>query len=257
MDLIIPDWPDLPANVGALSTTRRGGVSIAPFDDGSGSGTGGFNLGMHVTDCPLHVRENRKLLRTMLPAEPAWLTQVHGTVIVDAANLSGIPEADAGFTIAKGVVCAIMTADCLPVLLCDQNGRVVAAAHAGWRGLSSGILEKTVARMRAAGADEITAWLGPAIGPNYFEVGEDVRQAFVAHEVSASGAFKPITAHGGKYLADMYALAHARLQRAGVHSICGGEFCTVSDTRRFFSYRRDKITGRNASLIWLKQEALF
>ncbi|NMM37743.1 MAG: peptidoglycan editing factor PgeF [Glaciimonas sp.] len=257
MDLIIPDWPDLPANVGALSTTRRGGVSIAPFDDGRGSRTGGFNLGMHVTDNPLHVRENRKLLRTMLPAEPAWLTQVHGPVIVDAASLPDIPEADASFTTAKGVVCAIMTADCLPVLLCDQNGRVVAAAHAGWRGLSSGILEKTVARMRVAGADEIMAWLGPAIGPNYFEVGEDVRQAFVAHEVSASGAFKPIPAHGGKYLADIYVLAHARLQRAGVRSISGGEFCTVSNARRFFSYRRDKITGRNASLIWLKQEALF
>lgn len=249
MDLIIPDWPDLPANVGALSTTRRGGVSLAPFDDGSGSGAGGFNLGTHVMDNPLHVRENRKKLRTLLPSEPAWLTQVHGTVIVDAAGLSCVPEADASFTAAKGAVCAIMTADCLPVLLCDQNGGVVAAAHAGWRSLSAGILEKTVARMRDAGAGEITAWLGPAIGPDYFEVGEDVRQAFAAQDANA---FKPIAAPGGKYLVDIYALARARLKRAGVYSINGGELCTVSDFRRFFSYRRDKITGRMTSLIWLK-----
>lgn len=249
MDLIIPDWPDLPTNVGALSTTRRGGVSLAPFDDGSGSGANGFNLGMHVMDNPLHVRENRKNLRTLLPSEPAWLTQVHGTVVVDAAGLSGVPEADASFTTTKGAVCVIMTADCLPVLFCDRNGGVVAAAHAGWRGLSAGILEKTVARMRDAGANEITAWLGPAIGPDYFEVGEDVQQAFVARDAYA---FKPIAAHGGKYLADIYALARARLKHAGVHSISGGELCTASDFRRFFSYRRDKITGRMTSLIWLK-----
>lgn len=250
MDQIIPDWPDLPANVGVLSTTRRGGVSLAPFDDGSG--TGGLNLGMHVTDSPLDVLENRTLLRALLPSEPTWLTQVHGTGIVNAANLSDVPEADASFTIAQGVVCAIMTADCLPVLFCDQNGGVVAAAHAGWRGLSAGILEKTVNRMRNAGASEITAWLGPAISPNYFEVGEDVRHAFVAHEASVSDAFKPIVAHKGKYLADIYALARVRLCRIGVYSISGGEFCTVGDSHRFYSYRRDKITGRMASLIWLK-----
>ncbi|MGV8900206.1 MAG: peptidoglycan editing factor PgeF [Burkholderiaceae bacterium] len=249
MDLIIPDWPDLPANVGALSTTRRGGASLAPFDDGSGSGASGFNLGTHVMDNPLHVLENRKKLRTWLPSEPAWLMQVHGTVVVNAAGLSGVPEADASFSTAKGTVCAIMTADCLPVLFCDQNGGVVAAAHAGWRSLSAGILEKTVACMRHAGAREITAWLGPAIGPDYFEVGEDVRQAFAAQDASA---FKSITAPGGKYLADIYALARARLTRAGVYSISGGELCTASDFRRFFSYRRDKITGRMTSLIWLK-----
>lgn len=250
MDLIIPDWPDLPANVVAFSTSRRGGVSLAPFDDGSGSG--GLNLGAHVADCPLHVQENRNLLRTLLPAEPAWLAQVHGTVVVDAAGLTGVPEADASFTTARDAVCAIMTADCLPVLFCDQAGRVVAAAHAGWRGLAAGILEKTVTRMRAAGAGEITAWLGPAIGPDHFEVGEDVRQAFVAHDANVSDAFKPIAAHPGKYLADIYVLARARMRHAGVHRISGGGFCTVSNVRRFFSYRRDKITGRTASLIWLK-----
>lgn len=250
MDLIIPDWPDLPANVRALSTSRRGGVSLAPFDDGSG--TGGLNLGAHAADCVQHVRENRNLLRTLLPAEPAWLTQVHGTAIVDAAGLSGAPEADASVTTAGGTVCAIMTADCLPVLFCDQNGWVVAAAHAGWRGLAAGILEKTVARMRAAGAGEITTWLGPAIGPEYFEVGEDVRQAFVAQDAGTSAAFQPILAHKGKYLADIYALARTRLRHAGVHRISGGGLCTVSDSRRFFSYRRDKVTGRMASLIWLR-----
>lgn len=250
MDLIIPAWPDLPVNVGALSTMRRGGISLAPFDDGHGAN--GLNLGMHVTDCQSHVYENRNLLRTVLPTEPAWLTQVHGTAIVDAAGLSDATEADASFSTAKGVVCAIMTADCLPVLFCDRIGNVVAAAHAGWRGLSAGILEKTVISMRAAGAGEIMAWLGPAIGPEYFEVGEDVRQAFVAHDASASGAFKPIAAQGGKYLADIYALARARLRQAGVYSISGGGFCTVTDTQRFFSYRRDKVTGRMASLIWLK-----
>lgn len=249
MELIIPDWPDLPVNVGALSTTRRGGTSLAPFDDGSG--TGGLNLGMHVADCQLHVRENRNLLRAVLPAEPAWLAQVHGTTIVDAAGLSDVPEADASFATAKGVVCAVMTADCLPVLFCDRPGHVVAAAHAGWRGLSAGILEKTVSSMRAADAGEIMAWLGPAIGPEYFEVGEDVRQAFVAHDASASDAFKPIA--GGKYLADITMLARGRLRNAGVHCISGGGFCTVGDARRFFSYRRDKVTGRMASLIWLKQ----
>jgi len=201
----------------------------------------------------VHVRANRSLLRAVLPAEPAWLAQVHGTAVVDAAGLSDVPEADASFAAAKGVVCAIMTADCLPVLFCDRPGHVVAAAHAGWRGLSAGILEKTVSRMRAADAGEIMAWLGPAIGPGHFEVGEDVRQAFVAHDASASDAFTPIAAQAGKYLADITALARARLRSAGVHCISGGGFCTVGDTRRFFSYRRDKVTGRMASLIWLKQ----
>lgn len=251
MDLLVPDWPDLPAGVGALSTTRRGGHSLAPFDDGSG--TGGLNLGTHVMDCPLHVLENRALLRTVLPAEPGWLEQVHGTVIVDAADLSGAPQADASFAAVRGVVCAIMTADCLPVLFCDLSGRVVAAAHAGWRSLCAGILEKTVIRMRAAGADEITAWLGPAIGPASFEVGEDVRQTFIAHDADASDAFNPIKTQSGKYFADIYALARIRLRQAGVYSISGSGFCTFSDAHRFYSYRRDKATGRMASLIWLKQ----
>lgn len=251
MDLIIPDWPDLPTGVGALSTTRRGGVSVTPYDGGSGNG--GLNLGAHVMDCPLHVQQNRDLLRTVLPAEPAWLEQVHGTGIVDAAGLAAVPEADASYATSGSAVCVIMTADCLPVLLSDRLGRVVAAAHAGWRSLSAGILEKTVIRMRAAGADEITVWLGPAIGPEYFEVGEDVRQVFCAHDPRASNAFKPIAEQDGKYLADIYALARDRLRAAGVQSIYGGGFCTFSDAHRFYSYRRSKVTGRMASLIWLKQ----
>lgn len=250
MDLIIPNWPDLPVGVGALSTTRRGGVSLAPYDDGSGGG--GLNLGMHVADCSLHVQQNRDLLRAALPAEPAWLEQVHGTGIVDAAGLAAVPKADASFATIGNTVCAIMTADCLPVLLSDRLGRVVAAAHAGWRSLSAGILEKTVIRMRAAGADEITVWLGPAIGPKYFEVGDDVRQIFCAHDPHASNAFKPIAGQNGKYLADIYALARDRLRAADVQGIYGGGFCTFDDAHRFYSYRRSKVTGRMASLIWLK-----
>lgn len=250
MDLIIPYWPDLPATVGVLSTTRRGGVSLGSYDDGSGGG--GLNLGVHVMDCALHVQQNRDLLRAVLPAEPAWLEQVHGTGIIDAAGLAAAPKADASFATTGNAVCAIMTADCLPVLLSDRLGRVVAAAHAGWRSLSAGILEKTVIRMRAAGADEITVWLGPAIGPEYFEVGEDVRQVFYTHDPHTSEAFKPIVGQDGKYFADLYALARGRLRAAGVQGIHGGEFCTFSDAQRFYSYRRSKVTGRMASLIWLK-----
>src|SRR5438034_5531779 len=155
MHLLIPDWPDLPRNIGALSTTRQGGVSSIPYDDGSGGGDGGMNLGTHVGDRPDAVQRNRALLRDVLPAEPCWLTQVHGTRVVDAARASGVPEADASLTGERGVVCVVQTADCLPVLFCDSNGTTVGAAHAGWRGLAAGVLENTVASMRDVGAGEI------------------------------------------------------------------------------------------------------
>lgn len=248
---IIPDWSNAPANVAALSTMRMGGVSRPPYDDGNRGG--GLNLGTHVGDDPAHVSQNRALLRKMLPAEPAWLSQVHGTRVVDAADMGKtVPEADASITNRPGVVCAIQTADCLPVLLCDTKGRVVGAAHAGWRGLAHGVLENTIAHMRDAGADEITAWLGPAIGPDRFEVGQDVFDAFVHRDSSLASAFKPNPVQSGKYWADIYRLATAVLAHAGVHLVYGGGLCTVSDQRRFFSYRRDKTTGRMASLIWLK-----
>ena len=251
MELIVPDWIGAPENVGALSTTRRGGRSDSPYDDGDGGG--GLNLGIHVSDDPENVRRNRALLKTLLPAEPAWLSQVHGARVVDAASVSGVPpEADASISTVPGVVCAIQTADCLPVLFCDSRGRVVGAAHAGWRGLVGGVLENTVAAMRNAGASDVLAWLGPAIGSRCFEVGQDVFDAFAGADGAMATAFEPIAGNPGKYLADIYALARRRLQLAGVQRVSGGGLCTVTERKRFYSYRRDKVTGRMASLIWLK-----
>jgi YfiH family protein len=256
---LLPHWPQAPANIGALTTLRGGGVSPAPYGDGRGGG--GLNLGVHVGDQAELVRRNRYLLQGVLPVPPAWLTQVHGGAVLDAAALAAdaaAPEADASFASARGAVCAILTADCLPVLFCDVDGKVVAAAHAGWRGLAGGVLENTLRAMRGAGAGEILAWLGPAIGPGRFEVGADVLQAFrdgaadAAAMARVDAAFVPIAARPGKYLADMDALARNVLRRAGVERVAGGEFCTVSEPARFYSYRRDGVTGRQASLIWRK-----
>jgi YfiH family protein len=255
-----PDWPDLPAGVAALTTLRSGGVSRGPYDDGGGGG--GLNLGVHVGDAIESVRENRALLQAVLPTlptgptgpiAPAWLTQVHGTRVVNAAAVTTAEDADASIAVGAGAVCAVLTADCLPVLLCDAMGRVVGAAHAGWRGLLNGVLENTVQAMRAEGAERITAWLGPAIGPQRFEVGPEVREAFVACDARHDAAFKPLAARPGKYLADIYGLARLALTDAGVdrNRISGGGFCTVSDAARFYSYRRDGVTGRFASLIWI------
>jgi YfiH family protein len=254
MELIYPDWIGAPANVGALSTTRNGGVSGAPYDDGVGGG--GLNLGTHVGDKLDDVRRNRDLLKSWLPAEPIWLTQVHGASVVDAATTIAQPDADAIIASERGAVCVIQTADCLPVLFCDTAGKVVGAAHAGWRGLANGVLENTVTAMRKAGAQEILAWLGPAIGPMSFEVGEDVRTAFVSQDADAAAAFAPYAFSANssqqKYLADIYFLARRRLNASGVNKVFGGGLCTVRDAHRFYSYRRDGVTGRMASLIWLK-----
>lgn len=246
-----PDWPAA-ANVGSLVTTRHGGVSPAPYAS--------LNLGDHVGDDAANVAANRALLRAVLPAEPAWLQQVHGITVVDAASVApgSVPVADASFSRTPGAVCAVMTADCLPVLLADRAGTVVGAAHAGWRGLANGVLESTVDAMRAAGAGELTAWLGPAIGPYQFEVGHDVPQAFLKHTHNdtdvrhVEAAFSVIPGKPDKRLADIYALARHRLHRAGVARVSGGEFCTVSNSGRFYSFRRDGVTGRQATLIWIK-----
>ncbi len=238
---ILPDWP-APANVRATVTTRTGGVSRAPYDS--------FNLAAHVGDDPAAVRENRARLSTALalPAVPAWLKQVHGVVVVDA-TLSGCePEADGVFATQPGAVCAVLTADCLPVLLCNRAGTKVAALHAGWRGLVGGVIEAGVKALGVPGSD-LLAWLGPAIGPASFEVGPEVRAAFVRHDTQAAQAFR--VARDGKYLADIYLLARLQLQRLGVAEVYGGGFCTVTERARFFSYRRDGVTGRMASLIWL------
>ena len=244
LDLIRPDWP-APDRVRAASTTRLGGVSQPPWHS--------LNLGAHVRDNPQHVTENRARLANELSPEPAafgWLSQVHGIGLV-TLPVDGIPEADASTTTETGQVCAILTADCLPVLLCDRAGTQVAAAHAGWRGLCAGILEQVVASFTAPSA-EIIAWLGPAIGPVHFEVGSEVRDAFMEADDRASEAFSTSGARSEHFMADIYCLARQRLETAGVSAVYGGDLCTVSDPQRFYSYRRDGQTGRMATLIWLE-----
>lgn len=253
MELILPQWGQALPKVGALATTRACGNSVAPYDDGDGAL--GLNLGLHVGDDADHVHANRTQIARHLPAQPVWLNQVHGCDVTDAGAwiaADSLPQADASFTTQAGVVCAILTADCLPVLLTDTAGRVVAAAHAGWRSLAAGVLENTVAQMRTAGGQELLAWLGPAIGPQQFEVGGDVLDAFVARCPTASHAFKKIEARPGKYYADIYSLARDILLRAGIARAGGGNYCTVSTPQRFYSFRRDGVTGRMASLIWLR-----
>ncbi|MCP5268896.1 MAG: peptidoglycan editing factor PgeF [Zoogloeaceae bacterium] len=238
----VPDMP-LPPGVRALQTTRQGGVSSPPWDS--------FNLGDHVADSAADVAANRARLAAVLPSEPRWLKQVHGTTVLQADHLPSVrsspPEADAVVASKLGVVCTIMTADCLPVLFCSRDGQVVAAAHAGWRGLCAGVLEASIRQMQVPAAS-IMAWLGPAIGPRSFEVGPEVREAFLAQGAEAAAAFVP--AVGDRWLADIYTLARQRLQRAGVAQIHGGGACTVTEADRYFSYRRDGVTGRMASLIW-------
>ncbi|WP_233702297.1 peptidoglycan editing factor PgeF [Iodobacter ciconiae] len=239
---IRPDWP-APATVQAISTSRHGGVSCAPWAS--------LNLGNHVDDSPEAVAHNRAIVRQYLPADPIWLSQVHGVQVVDAATARQNAEADAITAHTVNAVCAVMTADCLPVLLCNQAGTVVGAAHAGWRGLCGGVIEAAIKQMNIP-PDTLMAWLGPAIGPRAFEVGAEVRAAFMAHDNTSASAFKP-SANTGKWLVDIYLLAKQRLQASGVHAIYGGDYCTVTDSDRFFSYRRDQCTGRMASLIWLTE----
>lgn len=241
-DFILPDWP-APPNVRALVTTRSGGVSTGPYAS--------LNLGDHVGDAPAAVVENRRRLRALLPADPVWLQQVHGVRCIEAAQATPLLEADAAFTHMPGVVCAVLTADCLPILLCDTDGTVVATAHAGWRGLASGVIESTVAALGVP-SDRLMAWLGPAIGPDNFEVGGEVRDTFIAHDPQAAQAFvaRP-NGTQGKWFCDIYLLARQRLEALGVCRLAGADFCTVRDAARFFSYRRDGVTGRMASLIWL------
>lgn len=250
MDLLIPDWPQLSARIGACMTLRTGGVSPAPYDDGQGQG--GLNLGMHVNDDVQLVLQNRELLAQVLPDQPVWLNQIHSVNVVDAALVQGVPDADASVTDQPQVVCTIMTADCLPVLLADDQGRVVGAAHGGWRGLVNGVLENTLAAMREKGAGDISAWLGAAIGPTSFEVGQDVYDAFVTKDIAFKQAFVPVSDRNDKYWADIYLLARIILNQNAVKHIYGGEWCTVKESDRFYSYRKDKITGRMATCIWIK-----
>ncbi len=240
-DWITPDWP-APTWVRAVSTTRNGGVSSGAYAS--------FNLGAHVGDAAECVAENRRRLRDALnlPNEPRWLRQVHGTRVMRVDGTTVGQEYDAAYTDRAGEICAIMAADCLPVLLCDREGTMVAAAHAGWRGLAAGVLEATLAAMGIA-PESLLAWLGPAIGPNVYEVGDEVRDAFTRGQPEAELAFE--AAGNGKWLCDLYQLAGQRLLRAGVRQIYGGGFCTCRERERFFSYRRDGECGRMGTLIWI------
>jgi YfiH family protein len=236
---IIPDWP-APKQVRTLQTTRLGGVSSTPYDS--------LNLGDHVGDAPLAVARNRVLLNTLLPSEPVWLEQAHGTLVADADHASCLPQADACIARHRAAVCVVMTADCLPVLLCDKQGSVVGAAHAGWKGLAAGVIEATVQAMNIA-PQNLMAWLGPAISQDAFEIGDEVRAAFIAAQLQAVAAFIP--GQHGKWLADIYALARLRLNALGITQIYGGDYCTYRERERFFSYRRDGATGRMGTFIWL------
>lgn len=241
LQYITPNWP-APPNVRALTTTRLGGASRGPYES--------FNLGDHVGDDPGAVQRNRALLRGALnlPAEPLWLNQVHGTNVVDAATASPGVTADGAHTDKPGVVLAALTADCLPVFLCDRAGTRIALLHAGWRGLAAGVIEAGVAHLGVPEAD-LLAWLGPAIGPDSYEVGDEVRAAFVARDAAAARAFR--TNGPGRWWADMYDLARQRLRALGVREVHGGQHCTLREQDRFFSYRRDGQCGRMASLLWL------
>ncbi|MGA4632652.1 peptidoglycan editing factor PgeF [Pseudomonas solani] len=237
-DWLTPDWP-APERVRACVTTRAGGFSEAPFDS--------FNLGDHVDDAPAAVARNRQRLVEALGCQPAWLSQVHGVRVVEA-DPTCVEVADASWSSTPGIASLVMTADCLPALFCDRAGTRVAAAHAGWRGLANGVLEATLDALDRP-ADQVLVWLGPAIGVDAFEVGPEVRDAFVAQHPQAESAFRP-SHNAGRLIADIYALARIRLAARGVTAVYGGGFCTVTDPR-FFSYRRASRTGRFASLVWL------
>lgn len=233
-----PEWP-APSHVHAVTTLRTGGVSCGAFSS--------LNPAMHVGDDEDLVQRNRQLIKDMLvlPSEPVWLEQIHSNRVVDAAKTQSLQQADASYAAGSGVVCAVMTADCLPLLLCDVEGTQVAAIHAGWRGLLAGIVGNTVAAMQRR---DLLVWLGPAIGPECFEVGAEVRAAFLEKSADFTMAFKE--QGNGKWLADIYQLARIDLAALGINKVFGGSFCTFTEQDRFYSYRRDKITGRMATLIW-------
>lgn len=252
-DWIVPDWP-VPARVRAFVTTRDGGVSTGTWGSSPGP-SGGMNLGRGSGDAPEAVAANRERLRAYLPGEPYWLHQVHGARVVDAdvppAEVAP-PRADAAVAAVAGTVCAVQMADCLPVLLADAGARAVGAVHAGWRGLAAGVIQNAVRAVRRRAGDgqaRVFAWLGPAIGPQSFEVGVDVLEAMRATLPDAESQF--VARSDGKYLADLYGLARLALAQVDVREAWGGGWCTYADPGRFYSYRRDRVTGRHAAMIWL------
>jgi YfiH family protein len=235
---LVPDWP-APAHIHAVMTLRTGGVSEGVFNS--------LNVAAHVGDDDDRVRQNRQLVKDslVLPSEPVWLEQIHSNRVVNAANTPVRQQADASYTDTMGIVCAVMTADCLPILICTVDGSQVAAIHAGWRGLLAGIISNTIVALKTR---TVLVWLGAAIGFDCFEVGAEVRDAFIAKSADFAPAFKPKI--NGKWLADIYQLARIDFAALGITAIYGGDFCTMTDEVRFYSYRRDKETGRMASLIW-------
>jgi len=235
---LVPDWP-APENIHAATTLRTGGVSTGAYAS--------LNPALHVGDKNDRVTENRLIIKDMLslPSEPVWLNQIHSNLVIDAATSEPLQEADASYTREPGIVCTVMTADCLPLLVCDSEGTCIAAIHAGWRGLLAGVIANTVESLQKK---NLLVWLGPAIGPECFEVGTEVRDLFVNKSTSFSNAFRE--QDQGKWLADIYNLARTELAAVGIDHIYGGDFCTVTEQARFYSYRRDKETGRMASLIW-------
>ena len=241
LPFIQPDWP-APQHVHAFCTTRTGGISSAPYDS--------FNLANHVGDNPQHVEQNRQVLiqRAHLPESPRWLTQHHSTDVINSLDWIEDMPADGLFSSEENHVCAAMTADCLPVLICDKQGSEIAAVHAGWRGLADGIIEQAVSQFTSQRHD-LLVWLGPAIGPQHFEVGQDVVTAFTNHMPETETAFTPLS--NGQMMADIYSLARQRLKALGINTVFGGDYCTADDSEQFFSYRRDNVTGRMASLIWI------
>ena len=245
MNMIIPDW-DIPKHIKALSTTRNGGVSRAPFNS--------FNVAHHVGDDTESVKANRDILRGewLLPNEPYWLNQTHSTRVIHVNDKAEDRNADASWTEQGNQVCTVMTADCLPLLMYQSNPESVAATHAGWRGLLDGIIENTIEAL-PGNTETIKVWLGPAIGPKAFEVGPEVKQAFAEHNPSSEQCFKP-SHNAGKYLTDLYQLAILRLNSVGVTDISGGNYCTFAEDEIFYSYRRDGETGRMASLIWMEND---
>lgn len=239
---LVPDWP-APARVRAFVTTRAGGVSTGEFAS--------MNLGTRGGDKAANVERNRLIVRELLPAAPRYMAQVHGSAVADLDRLADdtVPTADAATTGLPGRVGVVLTADCMPLFLCDEEGKRVGVAHAGWRGMAGGVIEHAV---RALGAEpaKVMAWMGPAIGPDAFEVGPEVRETFLEVDPRAAEAFVPHKP--GKYMADLYTLARQRLQRAGVARIHGGGFCTYGEADRFFSYRREQRSGRMGAFIWME-----
>jgi YfiH family protein len=247
LEFVYPDWP-APVHVKAVTTMRNGGFSVGPYAS--------FNLSNMVGDEPGNVRRNRALLHEVLglPSEPIWLTQMHGTRVIDAFDAGPGEEADGCITGTAGVVCAALTADCLPIFLCDRRSTRIGILHAGWRGLAAGIVEEGLRKIQLPTAN-LLAWLGPAIGPSAYEVGDEVRQAFVSHDRDLAQSFTPVPNRPGHWLADLYDLARRRLRAQGVHAVYGGLRCTLRERDQFFSHRRDGNCGRMASLIWLDKSA--